>query len=144
MTTSHAIDRCASELLAAARAFQSEAEQAGSHVAAPDALESFEEALQVLSAAWYQLAADAVPRAVGSTSHPAVAHSLSREAEVHLVGTLHDIAAGFARCARTCREGRRLATPIIARSMATQRADGGKPDESQRSSGDVPTIGCAA
>jgi hypothetical protein len=144
MTTSHAIDRRASELLAAARAFQSDAEASGSHAAAPDALESLEEALQVLSAGWYQLAADAVPRAVDSREHSPDPRTLPREAEVHLLGTLHDIAAGFARCARTCREGRQLAAPVIARAMATQRADDGEPEDSRRSSGDAPTIGCAA
>jgi hypothetical protein len=126
MTTSHAIDRHAAELLAAARAFQSETEQSGSHVAAPDALASLEEAFRALSTAWYQLAADAVPRAVDSGDWRATAKassdSLSREAEVQLVGTLHDVAAGFARCARTCRESRRRAEPIIARAAATRAA----------------------
>jgi hypothetical protein len=120
MTTSHAIDRHAAELLAAARAFQSETEHTGSHLAAPDALASLEEAFQALSAAWYQLAADAVPRAVDATGRrtaaPVAPDGLSREAEVQLVGTLHDVAAGFARCARTCRESRRRAAPIIARA----------------------------
>jgi hypothetical protein len=34
---------------------------AGAHAAAPDSLASLEDALQALSAAWYQLAADASP-----------------------------------------------------------------------------------
>lgn len=108
-------------MLAVAREFQAEAENAGSHVAAPGALESLEGAFQALSAAWYQLAADAVPRATHSEEGPAAARESPREAEIHLVGTLHDIAAGFARCARTCRDGRRLAAPIIGRAMATEQ-----------------------
>jgi hypothetical protein len=143
MTTSHGIEGRASELLALAREFQSEAEQTGSHLAAPDALESLAEAFQVLSAAWYQLAADAIPRAVGDD--PRAADGLPREAEVRLVGTLHDIAAGFAGCGRTCREGRRLAAPLIGRALAAQRRGGGEPADGRKPAGDGPaTIECAA
>lgn len=132
MTTSHAIDRHAAELLAAARAFQSETEQSGTHLAAPGALASLEEAFQALSAAWYQLAADAVPRAVDSRDARAAAQvftdGMPREAELQLVGTLHDVAAGFARCARTCRESRRRAAPIIARAAANHEHEQVRPD----------------
>jgi hypothetical protein len=48
------------------------------------------QALQLLSASWYRLAADA-----------ARGEGLSREQEVRLTGALHDVAAAFARCART-------------------------------------------
>ena len=123
MNTPNALDVSASVLLDTARDFQSVAEQPGSHIAASDALVSLEEALQVLSAAWYELAADAVPRVVARGAsrsphdgRPATSSGLSREAEVGLVGTLHDVAAGFARRARVCREGRSTATPIIARA----------------------------
>jgi hypothetical protein len=144
MTRSQGIEGRASELLAVAREFQSEAEQTGSHLAAPHALESLAEAFQVLSAAWYQLAADAVPRAVGDDPR-AAADGLPREAEVRLVGTLHDIAAGFAGCGRTCREGRRLAAPLIGRALAAQRGDGGEPADGRKPAGDGPaTIECAA
>ena len=51
--------RRASELLEDARRFQSAAAQPGCLMAVPDTLVSLEEALQVLSAAWYQVAADA-------------------------------------------------------------------------------------
>jgi hypothetical protein len=143
MTTSHAIERHATELLAAARAFQSETEHSGSYVAAPDALVSLEEALQALSAAWYQLAADAVPRAVDAKGVRAAARDvedgLSREAEVQLVGTLHDVAAGFARCARTCRESRRRAEPIIARAASTRHAQDREPSEAPVTSGGPPS-----
>jgi hypothetical protein len=37
------------------------AEDPGSHAGAPDSLDALEEALQVLSAAWYELAADGSP-----------------------------------------------------------------------------------
>ena len=46
---------------------------------------------------------------------------LSREQEVRLVGTLHDVAAAFARCARACRDGRAAVTPVIVRGMAAKR-----------------------
>jgi hypothetical protein len=149
MTTTHAIDRHAAELLAAARAFQSETEQSGSHVGAPDALASLESALQALSTAWYQLAADAVPRAVHSSGDRATAQAaaggLPREAEVQLVGTLHDVAAGLARCARTCRDSRRRAAPIIARSTATRHADAADSGDTPANSEDAASsIGAAA
>ena len=119
------LSRRASELVEGARRFQSAAAQPGCHIAAPDALGSLEEALQVLSAAWYQLAADAAPgmsarrHGAGEPARSRAArHGLSREAEVRLVGALHDVASGLARSARTCRDGRLVATPIIARGMA--------------------------
>ena len=124
------LSRRASELLEDARRFQSAAAQPGCHIAVPDALGSLEEALQVLNAAWYQLAADASPGIVerrrdrGSEApSPLRGDRLSREQEVLLMGTLHDVAAGFARCARACREGRSTVTPIIGRRAAAGRAD---------------------
>jgi len=61
MNTADRLHHRASELVRAARAFHAYAEEPGSHAAAPDSLATLEEALQVLSAAWYQLAADASP-----------------------------------------------------------------------------------
>jgi hypothetical protein len=103
----------ASELAEAARTFQTAAGQPGSHAGAAGSLEALEEALQVLSAAWSQLATDASPgiverrrsRASKAGSWPHV-DGLSREEEVRLIGTLHDVGAAFARCARACRHGR--------------------------------------
>jgi hypothetical protein len=125
-----------SALVDAAGHFQRAAEHRGSHLAAPASLESLQEALQVLSAAWYRLAADAsagiVEReppsgpAVGSWPHR---DGLSREQEVRLLGALHDVAAAFARCARSCREGRSTVTPIIALSMQAGKAGAGTPDD---------------
>ena len=119
------LSRRASELVEGARRFQSAAAQPGCHIGAPDALRSLEEALQVLSAAWYQLAADAAPGmsarrdGAGEPARSGAARNgLSREADVRLVGALHDVASGLARSARTCRDGRLVATPIIARGMA--------------------------
>jgi hypothetical protein len=123
------LSRRASELLEDARRFQSAAAQP-CHIAVPDALGSLEEALQVLSAAWYQLAADASPgiveRRLGSGSDalsPPRRDGLSREQDVRLMGALHDVAAGFARCANACRQGRSAVTAIIARRAAVGRAD---------------------
>jgi hypothetical protein len=125
----------ASALVDAAEDFQRAAEHRGSHLAAPASLESLQEALQVLSAAWYRVAADAsahiVERerpsgaAVGSWPHR---DGLSREHEVRLLGALHDVAAAFARCARACRESRSTVTPIIARSMRAGNPGAGNPD----------------
>ena len=82
----------------------------------------------MLSAAWYQLAADAAPeiaargRGAGAPARLRSARNgLSREAEVQLVGALHDVATGLARSARTCRDGRSVATPSIARRTAAAR-----------------------
>jgi hypothetical protein len=133
MTASDSLQDRASELVEAARAFHAAAERPRGYVAAPAALESLEEALQVLSGAWYQLAADSAPGIVErrrgrdseAPSWPQV-DGLPREQEVRLMGTLHDVAAAFAHCARACREGRATAKPIIARGAATadrQRSD---------------------
>jgi hypothetical protein len=125
------LSRRASELLEDARRFQSAAARPESHTAVPEALVSLEEALQVLSAAWYQLAADASPGIVerrpghgADALSPPRRDGLSREQEIRLIGTLHDVAAGFARCARACREGRSTVTPIVARRVAAGPPDG--------------------
>jgi hypothetical protein len=137
MKTANDLHNRAAELVEAARAFQAAAEQPGSHAGAPNCLQSLEEALQALSGAWYQLAADASPgilarrrgRSSKGGSWPRV-HGLSREQEVALMGTLHDVGAAFARCARACREGRSTATPIIARRVAAEGAhERGRGDE---------------
>lgn len=116
METKDRLDTRASQLLQEARRFQSAAAQPGSHVNAPEALASLEEALQALSGSWYQLAAGGSPRVT------AVAGALPHEQEAHLTGKLHDVAAAFARCARVCREGRTEVTRIIARRTAVGRA----------------------
>ena len=130
MNTPNRLHDCAGELLDGARAFEAAAEQPGSHMAAPASLERLEETLRLLSAAWYQLAADASPliieRRLGSdsnvTSRPRV-DGLSHEQEARLVGSLHDVAAAFARCARSCREGRSTVAPIITQRVATGSTD---------------------
>jgi hypothetical protein len=93
----------AAELIKAAQAFHSGASEPGVLGAAPLSLARTEEALQLLSGAWYQLAADS-----------SGVDRLSREREARLIATLHDVAAAFARCARSCREGRLAVTPVIA------------------------------
>jgi hypothetical protein len=97
MGTTDPIEDHASDLVGAAQRFRSAVQEPGCHVAAPEALASLEETLQVLSAAWYQLAADAAPG-------------------TELLGTLHEIAAAFARCARVCRQGRSTVTAIVSRA----------------------------
>lgn len=101
--------------------FETAAQDRGSHAAVPDALAHLEETLQLLGTAWYQLAADASSRSVEPIRprpSQAPAGALSREQEVRLLGTLHDVAAAFGRCARVCRDGRATVTPIIARRVA--------------------------
>jgi hypothetical protein len=100
----------AAELIKAAQAFNSAADQIGIRPAVPLSLARTEEALQLLSGAWYQLAADASP----TDAEPSAPDGLSHEQEVHLKAALHDVAAAFARCARTCRDGR-LAMGVVRR-----------------------------
>jgi hypothetical protein len=121
MNTADRLHHRASELVEAARAFHACAEEPGSHAAAPGSLATLEEALQVLSAAWYRLAADASPgiveqrRGRGSEAGSGRrSDGISREQEVRLMGTLQDVAAALARCARACRQGRSTVTPITA------------------------------
>ena len=129
MDTRDPLHNHASELVESARAFHATAARPGGHAAAPDSLATLEEALQALSAACYHLAADASPGTVERRRGPVSEvrswppdDGLSREQEVRLVGTLHDVGAAFARCARVCREGRSTITPIIA-SRVTAGAD---------------------
>jgi hypothetical protein len=125
MNTADRLHHRAAELVRAARSFHAGAEEPGSHAGAPDSLAALEEGLQVLSAAWYQLAADASPgiveRQCGRASEAPSWRRLDgipREQDVRLMGTLHDVAAAVARCARACRDGRSTAAPTIARHVA--------------------------
>lgn len=62
----------ASALVDAAHAFHRVAEARGSHTATSESLASRQKALQVLRAAWYRLAADAISRHVQRTRVAAV------------------------------------------------------------------------
>lgn len=129
--SSDRIEDHASALFNAARDLQEAAGEPGSSEAATAALASLETALQALSAAWYQVAADAVPgiaarrrrltrapkSAAGASRH------LSREQEVRLVVTLHDVAGAFARCARACRRAQPVVGPLIDGLVSAGRAD---------------------
>jgi hypothetical protein len=122
MTSPDPLHNAVAALVEDAHAFDRAAETRGSHRAAPDSLASLQEALQALSAGWYRLAADA-----GASMSRG---DLSREQEVRLIGAMHDVAAGFARCARACREGGSTVTPIIAgRTPADPDGDGRVDDE---------------
>jgi hypothetical protein len=116
----------ASDLLTAARAIQESAGRPGSSLAAIATLTSLEEALQVLSASWYQLAADAGVlerrrEARLAQPWPAAENGLSREQEVRLIGTLHEVAAAFAQCARACRDARPTLVPLIDTGFEQQQ-----------------------
>jgi hypothetical protein len=126
MKTSDRLDQCAADLAHAAREFHAAAGRPGSHAAAPDSLTSLEDALQALSGAWYQLAADASPGIASRRAgrRPKV-DGISREQEARLMGALHDVAAALARCARMCREGRATVAPLIARRVAAGPGDAG-------------------
>ena len=114
MTSGNALNSPTAALMDAANAFHRAAETAGSHTGAPESLGAVQTALRVLSAAWYRVAADAVPsnRATG----------LSREQEVLLIGALHDAAAAFAKCARACRESEATVAAIIERGPDRKQA----------------------
>jgi hypothetical protein len=117
MTSQDQLGNKASALVDGAEAFRRAAEQHGSHLAAPAALDSLHEVLQLLSTACYRLAADAAP-----------GEGLSREQEVRLTGALHDVAAAFARCARACRQGGSTLTPIISRRIDHGRTGAQRPE----------------
>ena len=136
MNSPNLLHERASELAEAARTFKTAAGQPGSHAGAAGSLEALEEALQVLSAAWSQLATDASPgiverrrsRASEASSWPHV-DGLSREEEVRLIGTLQDVGAASARCARACRHGR----SILDRSRGAEVSWLEVPDRSAKS-----------
>ena len=133
MTTQTAlIEESARDLLTAARAVREAAGQPGCSAASAPLLASLEEALRLLSAGWYQLAADAAPgvatrrsgRLDGSDGSEGIDSSeLSHEQEAMLLATLHDVAAALASSARACRVGGRVVEPLIARSTARDSAD---------------------
>lgn len=106
-------------LLGAARAIHETAGEPGSVEAAAAALARLEEALQLLSAGWYQVAADAAQRSTSGDrllpdqAPPPDDRSLSREQDMRLTGALHDVAGALARCARICRDARPTLHPLI-------------------------------
>jgi hypothetical protein len=106
MNSTDPLEDHAAALIEAARAFHAAAGQPGRASAAPLSLARTEEALQLLSASWYQLAADAGPGIAQ--------RSRSREQEVALISAHHDVAAALARCARACREARVAIAPRVA------------------------------
>jgi hypothetical protein len=111
------------QLKEAARASHAPAAALGRPTTVADVLESVEEALQVLSGRWYQLAADASSVIVERPGDGADgrarpgADGLGRDDEIRLMDALDDVAAAFARCARACRDARTTVTPV-ARRMA--------------------------
>jgi hypothetical protein len=135
MDTPDRLDDSAAHLLDAARAFQAAAARPGAHPAAPGALASLEEALQTLSGACYQLAADASPGIESRRAQRSQAglwpkvDGLSRELEVRLMAALHDVGPALARCARECRKGRSTVAPIIARRAPAESPTHGAPRE---------------
>ena len=124
MSSVDRIEDRASELVSAARAVQEAAGQPHGSAAYSPLLASLSEALQVLSASWYSLAADAAPGlferrrsgAASPTRSASADGALSREHEVRLVAALHDVAAACAACARTCREARSAVAPLLDRA----------------------------
>ena len=123
------IDEHASDLLSAAQAIQEAAGRPGSSRAATATLTCLEGALQALSASWYQIAADAGllerrREARLAQPWPAAEKGLSREQEVRLIGTLHEVAAAFAQCARTCRDARPTLVPLIDERLSAERPSG--------------------
>lgn len=121
-----AIAEHAAEVRDAARRLHHEAGKPGTSFGALAVLASLEEALQLLSAGWYEVAADAGPWAVqrrrrfgrSADGDPPADDALTHEEEVHLVAALHHLAAAFARCARACREARPSVASVIERRAA--------------------------
>jgi hypothetical protein len=107
MASFESVEQNAYELVEQARVLLEAAGQPGSSDGVDRALASSEEALQLLSATWYRLAADA------STAVAEGDPALSREQEVGLLATLHDVAGAFARCARDCRRARPTAGRLL-------------------------------
>jgi hypothetical protein len=121
------IEEGARDLVTAARAVREAAGQPRCSAASAPVLALLEEALRLLSAGWYQVAADAAPgvaerrsgRVDGSEDSEGIQPSgLSHEEEAKLVATLHEVAAALAASARACRVGRRAVQPLLARSTA--------------------------
>lgn len=127
MNSANQLRNCASDIVAAARRFEAAAHAPESYAGAPDSLAALEEALQLLSAAWYRLAADASPdlaerrHAVSGEGRRRWAIGLSREQEVSVLATLHDVAAAFAGAARTSRTSRSKIALIIEHRAAATR-----------------------
>lgn len=125
------LDEHADELMDVALACRMEAGEPHSSATVPAVLARLEKALQTLSAGCYELAADAAPgiaerRGRRSSGEPSPAHGggLSNEQEARLMSTLHDVAASFARCARSCRDGRTTVTPLLGARHAPNRLGG--------------------
>jgi hypothetical protein len=123
MTSKDVLSSSTAALVDAANAFHRAAESPGSHIGAAESLGAAQTALRILSAAWYRVAADAVPSIhdrnqahARSGQAPARATGLSHEQEAQLIGALHDAAAAFARCARECRVSEARVAAITARS----------------------------
>jgi hypothetical protein len=125
MTSQDVLNSSTAALVDAASAFHHAADRPGSHMGAPESLGAVQETLRLLSAAWYLVAADAVPsihehdpgRSAGGRA-PTRTSGRSREQDVVLVGALHDAAAAFAKCARACRDSESKVAAVIDRTAA--------------------------
>ena len=111
MASPESVEQNAYELVEQARVLLEAAGQPGSSEGVGRALASSEEALQLLSATWYRLAADA--STVVAEGDPV----LTREQEASLLATLHDLAGAFARCARECRRAQRAGRLLEKRAQ---------------------------
>jgi hypothetical protein len=109
MNTADRLYDQAAGVLNVARRFHTAAGEPDAHLAAPESLDALEEALTALSGAWYQLAADSSRQG----------DALSREQQVVLLGTMHDVAAALARAARVCRDARTRVTPLVDPRLAS-------------------------
>jgi hypothetical protein len=127
MNSAIQLRNCASEVVDAARRFEAAAQAPESYPGAPGSLAALEEAFQLLSAAWYRLAADASPdlaerrRRSSADGHWPWADGVPREQEARTLATFHDVAAAFARTARTCRTSRTKVASVIERRLAAAR-----------------------
>lgn len=126
MTTEESVNRLydgACDLLEAARDIEAAAASSGASEAVPATLGTLEETLQVLSASFYQLAADAASgvsarrnrERQGAQERARPPSGLAHERERELMATLHNAACGLARAARVCRDAREGVAPRLTR-----------------------------
>jgi hypothetical protein len=115
----------ADDLQSAALAFSKAADCPGASAALGGAVTRLQETLRVLSASLYTLADDAVPelaqrRRLGAGARVEHASGLSREQEIRVVSTIHDLGAALSCAARSCEAVREVAVPTLASAAAEQ------------------------
>jgi hypothetical protein len=121
MSAAHQLRVQAADLAARANDLHATSAVPESWPAVPDLLADLEQMLRVLSASSYELAAGAAP-AVSKfrlwlnprAPTASVQAGLSRQHEVQLISALHDVAAEFNACAKSCHKAREVVGLLTA------------------------------